>query len=537
MDANSDSEAPPGSPNSKRSRRQVAYYPNMNSINKPLKPFSRSAAKRESVMALGSIEHLQHYFTKTGIAAEKNPSNKPGKGMVPAIGGLDLRPRPPLYDLREFELPQTPVVPQIVQPAFPPFIKTYEIDPENLRPTVIEDLGAVEQAWWLTGIQEPSLLNANDTRSKSHEADRVDVLDLLRTTTHAVRSVRNYLLSLPDDSTTPVNRKPQFRPNQLSSSPLPKRQASQPDSAADPHSRIRRSALEVLTVLRAVEETSRLPLSDDAYDAQSDHGEHASASGASNSGSGSGGAHSRAVSPDYIDADTEAPVSISYLQVGGRHEAVPVWEDEEDYDLNQAGEESRQKRDRWDERLVLGGGWLYQQDVRQTELAKEREVVARYLDVVDEVLFGGRKDGTRGWVREHGKAEKDKRNKDRRVSTGDIGHNMMSSNRSKRRVVSTGMLDTMRELIVTEEPEEVEKLSDEESVEDDDLPDWAKRTDFIDDPWVQYPKSTQRGIILLVGKAQRSLVRSHYRNNESGLTKQPEDSRIYVARNRAKLVE
>ena len=42
----------------------------MNSSNKPQKPFSRSAAKRESVMALGSIEYLQHYFTKTGLAAE-----------------------------------------------------------------------------------------------------------------------------------------------------------------------------------------------------------------------------------------------------------------------------------------------------------------------------------------------------------------------------------------------------------------------------------------------------------------------------------
>lgn len=52
------------------SRRQVAFYPNMKSGNKPQKPFSRSAAKRESVMALGSIEHLQHYFTKSGIAAE-----------------------------------------------------------------------------------------------------------------------------------------------------------------------------------------------------------------------------------------------------------------------------------------------------------------------------------------------------------------------------------------------------------------------------------------------------------------------------------
>ena len=54
----------------KKPRRQIAFYPNLNASNKPTKPFSRSAAKRESVMALGSIEHLQHYFTKTGIAAE-----------------------------------------------------------------------------------------------------------------------------------------------------------------------------------------------------------------------------------------------------------------------------------------------------------------------------------------------------------------------------------------------------------------------------------------------------------------------------------
>jgi hypothetical protein len=59
------------SENPKKARRQTAFYPNMKSSsgNKQLKPFSRSAAKRESVMALGSIEHLQHYFTKTGLSA------------------------------------------------------------------------------------------------------------------------------------------------------------------------------------------------------------------------------------------------------------------------------------------------------------------------------------------------------------------------------------------------------------------------------------------------------------------------------------
>jgi hypothetical protein len=51
-------------------RRSTAFYPNLpRGTGKTQKPFSRSAAKRASVMALGSIEHLQHYFTKTGLAA------------------------------------------------------------------------------------------------------------------------------------------------------------------------------------------------------------------------------------------------------------------------------------------------------------------------------------------------------------------------------------------------------------------------------------------------------------------------------------
>jgi hypothetical protein len=53
----------------KKSRRQPAIYPN--TLRATPKPFSRSAAKRESVMALGSIEHLQHYFTKTGLQAKQ----------------------------------------------------------------------------------------------------------------------------------------------------------------------------------------------------------------------------------------------------------------------------------------------------------------------------------------------------------------------------------------------------------------------------------------------------------------------------------
>ena len=54
-----------------RRARRTTVYPNVNSTNKIEKPFSRSAAKRGSVMALGSIEHLQHYFTKAGLSASK----------------------------------------------------------------------------------------------------------------------------------------------------------------------------------------------------------------------------------------------------------------------------------------------------------------------------------------------------------------------------------------------------------------------------------------------------------------------------------
>ncbi|QRV95382.1 hypothetical protein RhiJN_23400 [Ceratobasidium sp. AG-Ba] len=72
----------------RKARRQTAIYPN--TLRATPKPFSRSAAKRESVMALGSIEHLQHYFTKTGIAAKQKPSVRT-KGLVPAIGGAGVR--------------------------------------------------------------------------------------------------------------------------------------------------------------------------------------------------------------------------------------------------------------------------------------------------------------------------------------------------------------------------------------------------------------------------------------------------------------
>ncbi|KAI0795825.1 hypothetical protein C8Q75DRAFT_791040 [Abortiporus biennis] len=463
---------------SKKTRRQVAFYPNVNSSNKPQKPFSRSAAKRESVMALGSIEHLQHYFTKSGIASDSVPLNKPNSGMVPAIGGpSSIKAVPYLSSLPEFELPPSPAIPEIVQPAYSPYVKTYEIDPENLRPGAIDDLSAVEYAWNIRegAHDQHNLLSVDDTtRTKHSDPNHFDVLDVLKTTTRAVRSVRNYILSLPDDSATPLQR--DF------TGKAPKRQVSQPNNPLDPLSRIRRTALEVLIVLRSLEESSRLPLSDDAYDAQSEH-EDRDHEHASNAGSGSGGGVSRGTSPDFLDVD--ADTSISFIQVGGGSRSVPVWDNDEDEDLNHMSEE--EKKERWDEKLVLGGGWLYRQDIKLSDLSQEKEVVSRYLDVVDEVLFGGSKEGKRGWEIEKKRAEKERtRNKGRRSTEGRSPS--PDSKRASRRVVSTGMLDAMRQMVVTEEPEEVESLDDSDfadssSVDDDELPEWAKRHAFPDNPY------------------------------------------------------
>jgi hypothetical protein len=52
--------------------------------------------------------------------------------------------------------------------------------------------------------------------------------------------------------------------------------------------------------------------------------------------------------------------------------------------------------ERWDEWLILGSGWLYKQDVKIEELGKQQSAIAKYLDTVDEILFGRRQGDLRG---------------------------------------------------------------------------------------------------------------------------------------------
>lgn len=487
------------SPEPKKARRQAALYPNINSGNKPVKPFSRSAAKRESVMALGSIEHLQHYFTKAGLASKKkcvsffhynrlhphrfpSPLEKAQYGLVPAIGGKGHVPSAPsVGTLAEINISPPPAIPSSRQ-APEPHVKSFEIDPDSLLPGVCDDLSSVASAWHID-----QTVHVSDT-SFQH----VDVLEILKTTTRTIRSVRNYLLSLPDESAGTIRAN--FRAALLG--PGRPNANSTPRDRSDPLTRIRRSALEVLAMLRIVEEKCRLPLNDEAYDAQSDGGGSQKDS------------QSRVTSPNYppqelpseeirshtpdpLKVDSDISFTYSLLQVNGRYQQVPIWEEEEDIFQVQE-EEEKEKREGWDERLVLAGGWLYKQDVQLADLEKERTVVSGYLDIVDEALFGAQPSAERGWEQQRKKYQYSQpRSKGRRVSAGDVvgrgfgfGNFLDVQGGGKRRI-STGMVDMLQATSLTEEPQAMGQIAEgdepEEGTDDDLLPDWARRTTFVSD--------------------------------------------------------
>ncbi len=108
----------------------------------------------------------------------------------------------------------------------------------------------------------------------------------------------------------------------------------------------------------------------------------------------------------------------------------------------------------------MGTGWLYRQDVKLSHLEKERSVVASYLDIVDEVLFNG---GPAGIV-------------------SGLGLNVHAGDFGKRRV-STGMVKLVERMHLTEEPEEIEDIREDEGdgASDDNLPEWARRSTFPGD--------------------------------------------------------
>jgi hypothetical protein len=57
------------------------------------------------------------------------------------------------------------------------------------------------------------------------------------------------------------------------------------------------------------------------------------------------------------------------MHVGGRRESVLVWDEEDNFNVDE--ESKRLPYKRWDKRLVLGSRWLYKQDLKIENLKKQ----------------------------------------------------------------------------------------------------------------------------------------------------------------------
>ncbi|KAG0150084.1 hypothetical protein CROQUDRAFT_652764 [Cronartium quercuum f. sp. fusiforme G11] len=169
--------------------------------------FSRSAAKRDSVMALGSIAHLQHYFVKNGLASKDMPSQR--RNLVLALpGATDLQEE----DEEAFnELPEPAPPPPPSKPYFPPGRAVPNLtDLESARQEVMRQLDQVCESWGLIELTARRASSGQSNRSEDpirgpspnlttcKPTDEDFVVSLLALTTRAVRSVQKFISTLPD---------------------------------------------------------------------------------------------------------------------------------------------------------------------------------------------------------------------------------------------------------------------------------------------------------------------------------------------------
>ncbi|KAJ3752813.1 hypothetical protein EV360DRAFT_75034 [Lentinula raphanica] len=210
---------------------------------------------------------------------------------------------------------------------------------ETLFPGVIEDLRAVERVWCIDGLDIDD--TPEDDKLKLNTP--IDILDILQMTTRAIRSTRNYLLAqpLPDDtSATGANNfltaREHFRSNRLGPQPMAQRSTSGSGSGLVVVVVVGDTTpLKVLGVLRELEEKTRLPLSDEAYDAQSDGGGSRKGAGAGTRGDNDKDEDTSDVNAsDAVDVpvhqvDHSTSVAFSLIQVNGWYERSSGTADED----------------------------------------------------------------------------------------------------------------------------------------------------------------------------------------------------------------
>ena len=458
---------------------------------------------------------------------------------MPALGPLVIPQDQPSIPTLTFDLPPSPELPRSdAQPLPPPVDPSPFVDTNALKAIAIQDLEDVQTCWSLSpsgssilGLRGMKFL---DPSGSSTFSNNLDILELLKTTTRAIRSVRNYVVALPEDDPSLTFRQhvvDAFRnqPHQkvkyasLRVFPSPKKTTKvlHPASGLSTHiptvplppsplTLIRKSALDVLGALRDIEERYRLPLADDPFEITLSEGGNGStmqslttfltertaspsAHSADDDVSDLGGGTAISSSTSWSSPQrgrrsvTKSPVKpeVVPLIVQGRDKAVHVWADPSD-DEWEDDFDRESKRDDWDEKLVLGGGWLYQNGIDLSSLDKERGAVGRYLDLVDEILFGSTNEtGQRGWVR----AKKEMVNgskggrKSGRSSFGGVEGSPRRAD--EKRLVNPVLLHAMNDFTTIKEAGGTDDPfieEEEEEIPDQELPDWAKRSKFENEP-------------------------------------------------------
>jgi hypothetical protein len=241
----------------------------------------------------------------------------------------------------------------------------------------------VDEIWQLSSdISDPAL-----------SSKPVDILDLLKTTSEAVRKVRAYSLALPSSlfpsssirpasasalripsgsfraqTTISTPSRPTLRAVSSSGPSLIAHKEESTFSDQDPLVHTRRAALNVLTSLRCIEERTRQ--SGCKRDVPSTHDYVATMT-------------PHADTPLAIDQDTTSNILVGYESRDDDEDLsffFPCIEEEED--------ECRQS---WYERLVVASqeGWIYQGDLHfHEDLTKERKEVRDWVSAVEERIFG-----------------------------------------------------------------------------------------------------------------------------------------------------
>ncbi|KAJ9477697.1 hypothetical protein PHBOTO_001267 [Pseudozyma hubeiensis] len=382
-----------------RKKRSVLFYPSAGLASKSnQQPFSRSAAKRDSIMALGSIGYLQHLYTKQGIANRKRPMTKgamtlaigaAGEAMVSGSAGSSSAGSPTATtptgqwvsiqiteEDEQFQLPPSPEAASYTRPKYLHVAKPLQADSQALRTLLIADLDRLSTVWGLSDwIAENEAVSAIRTMlSEGPELSpargatgyaSVHLPDMIDATTKAIRSVRSYVLSLPQRSRTPGTTS-----NEPSGRDRFKRQSSfsgivRPGQIGSP---VSTNSSEILHQSGTPGEssTSRPRL-----------GRHPSSSHAEED-------------EDHLGTIRKAALQMlsALRDMEERNRTVVLGSNEGDALDTSAGvntdpDESSTSRDA---KFTSGAGYLYRSHLTLADLAAEREILQSYLETVDSAM-------------------------------------------------------------------------------------------------------------------------------------------------------